>query len=101
MIGTSEISNRPVARPIKVIHNNLSSFISILLSSCINLDSIMYVSMRSTHTVCHGVKVSESLAQSNLYLALRLLNFRQYLQVLQSLRAWSTIPDHLQLVFND
>ena len=57
MIGNSAISNHPVSGSINVMHNNWCSFVSILLSSCITLDIIVYVSMRSTHTVCHGLKV--------------------------------------------
>ena len=82
MIGTSAISNHPVSRSIKVVHNNWSSFVSILFSGCMNLASMVYVPMRSTHTVCHGVKISSSLAGSNPYLALHFFNFWQYLQVL-------------------
>ena len=71
MIGTSTISNHPVAWSIKGVHNNWSSFVSILLSVFMTLASIVYVPMRYTHNLWHGVKVSVSLAGSNPYLALR------------------------------
>ena len=100
MIDTSAISNHPVSGSIKVMNSNWSSFVNILLSGCLTLASIVYVPMRSTHTVWHGVKVSASLAGSNPYLALPFLNFWQYLQVLQSFCDWSTIMDHLQTVVN-
>ena len=73
MIGTSTISNHPVAWSIKGVHNNWSSFVSILLSVFMTLASIVYVPMKSTHTVCHVVNVSASLAGSNPYLALYFL----------------------------
>ena len=50
MIQTSVISNHPVDRLIKVMHNSWSSFVSILLSGCLTLYIILYVPMRSTHT---------------------------------------------------
>ena len=87
MIGTSAISKHPVAGSIKVAHNNWIPFVSILLSGYLTLASILYVPMRSTHTVFHGVKVSASLARINPYLELRFLNFWWSLQVLQSFRA--------------
>ena len=100
MIGSSAISNHPVAVSIKVMHNNWSSFMSILLSGCLTLDSKVHVPMRYTDTACHGIKVSSSLAGSNPYLALQFLNLWQSLQVLQSFCAWSTITYHLQMVVN-
>ena len=75
MIRNYAILNHPVAGSIKVMHNNWSSFVSILLSGCMTLASIFYVLMRSTHTVFHDVKVSEYLAGSNPYLELRFFNF--------------------------
>ena len=78
MIGTSEISNHPISGLIKFMHGNLSSFVSILFSGCLTLASIVYVPMRYTHNVCHGVKVSASLAGSNPYLELRFFKFLTY-----------------------
>ena len=57
MIGTSTISNHPVAGSINVMHNSWNSFVSILLSGCLNMASIVYVTMSSTHTLYHIVKV--------------------------------------------
>ena len=70
-IGISAISNHPVSGSIKVVHNNWSSFIIIVLSGYLNLYSIAYVTMKSTHTVCHGVNISVSLSGRNPYLSLR------------------------------
>ena len=75
MIGNSVILNHPVSGLIKFMHSNYISFMSILLSGCLTLDSIVYVPMRSTHTACHGIKFSSYLAGSNPYLTLRLLNW--------------------------
>ena len=79
MIQTSAIPNHPIAGSIKVVHSNWSYFVGILFSGYLTLDSIIYVSMRYTNTVCHGVKVSASLAGCNQYLALNFFNFLQYL----------------------
>ena len=97
MIGNYAISNHPAARSLNFMHNSWSSFVSKLLSGCMTLASIVYVTMGSTHTVCHFVfKVSESLAGGNPYLELRFLNFWQYLQVLHIFRSCSTIPENLK-----
>ena len=100
MIGNSEILNHPISGYIKVMHNEWSYFMSILLSGCLNLASILYVTMRSTNILWHGVKVSAPLTGSNPYLALKSLNLWQSSQVIQSFRAWSTIPNHHQMVVN-
>ena len=100
MIGTFSNSNHPVTGSIKVVHNNWSSLVNILLSGFMTLASIVYVPMRYTYTLCHGVKVSASLAGSNPYIELWFLNFRQSLQILHIFRDWSTISHHLQMVAN-
>ena len=100
MIGNYDISNHPIDRSIKLMHNNWSSFVNFLLSGCLNLDCIVSVTMRSTHTVCHGVNVSESVAGSNPYLEFFFLNFWKSLQVMHGFRDWSTITDQLQTVVN-
>ena len=79
MIRTSAISNHPIVGSIKVVHSNWSYFVGILFSGYLTLDIIMFVSMRYTHTVFHGLKVSASLAGGNPYLAFHLLNLWQYL----------------------
>ena len=75
MIETFEISDHPVVGLIKFMNNNWSSFVIILLSVCLNLASILYVLMRSTHNVFHGIKVPTYLSRSNPYLALRYFKF--------------------------
>ena len=70
MIGTSAISKHHFSGLTKVMHNNWISFLCILLSGCLDLAIILYVPMRYTHTVCHGVKVSAFLSGSNPYLEL-------------------------------
>ena len=57
-IGTSEIKNHPISGSIKVVHNSCIYSESILLSVCLTLVTMVYVPMKSTHTILHGVKVS-------------------------------------------
>ena len=77
MVGTYEISIHPVAGSIKVMHNSLIYFMSIVLSGCLTLVSVVYVTMRSAYTACHGDKVLASLAVSTPYMALKIVFYKE------------------------
>ena len=65
--GTSAISNQPVAGSMKAIHWSFNLLFLIEPSVSLTLIIMVYVPIRSTHTVCQGSNSSGSLAARCLY----------------------------------